>query len=149
MASQIYQIADAVRQIIQDASEAGVLGGGFTPELRWRPRPFKASELVDLKVQVIPVSSGSELQSRSSTEHTWTVMVGVQKLLASDDEIPGLVELCEKIRDVFLGKQIVNAVCECYAIGASTEPVVSIEDVEQQQQFTSVVMLQLLGATRT
>lgn len=108
MASIQTQIADAV----VTALNAATLGETFTAVRTFAPE-FTIPELDTLRVSVVPTSIAERITSRSQDEADVVVGVLVQQRVTSEttagidqDRVAELVELCEKIDELFRHKDL-------------------------------------------
>ncbi len=152
--SKISTIAASVTALLLAGSEDGTLPGGFTPVQRWTPKAFLPAELQQLQVSVVPRSHASEIAARGVAQNSLVVDVGVQKKLGNVDEaakaeeIEGLVSLCEKIRSRLLGhSQTIEGLGHVVFYEVTVTPVVSVDAVEEDEIFASVVSVTARVAT--
>ena len=102
---------------------------------------FTLDDLKELRVSVVPRTSGITTASRDSSLFECVVDVGVQKKLSAegaDAEIEALLDLVEEITDHLRLKRLPDAPEAAWA-GIAHEPVVSSESLEQHRVFTSVL----------
>ncbi|MCE7974806.1 MAG: hypothetical protein DYG92_10885 [Leptolyngbya sp. PLA1] len=99
---------------------------------------FTLEDLKDLRVSVVPRTTGISAASRESSAFECVIDVGVQKKLADDAEIDGLLDLVEEIADHVRLKRLPAAPDAAWA-GIAHDPVVSSESLEQHRAFTSVL----------
>jgi len=137
MPSKLLPIADAVVTTINGAT----LGQPVNAERLFLPQ-FELQEMNVLRVVVVPKDEERKPLSRAQKQVTYSVEIGVLKKLASTDaaEIDPLCDLVAGIAALFDGKRL-EAVPDAICTVAKTDPVYSVEHLEQLRQFTSVVTL--------
>jgi hypothetical protein len=137
MASKLLAIADAVVSTINGAS----LGQPLNAERLFLPQ-FELQEMNVLRVVVVPKDEERKPITRTAKQATYRVDVGVLKKVASTDaaEIDPLCALAANVAALFDGKRLA-ALPEAVCTVAKTEPVYSVEHLEQLRQFTSVIVL--------
>jgi len=134
--STIVAIADALVAHIN----AGSFGQPLNAVRMFQPA-FTLEDLKDLRVSVVPRTSGISAASRDSSTFECVLDVGVQKKLPAEGdaaEIDGLLELVEAIADHVRLKRLPAAPNAAW-VGIAHEPVVSSESLEQHRVFTSVL----------
>jgi len=131
--STLINIADAVAASLNAAS----FGQPFTAERLYQPA-FELADLADLKVSVVPKSVTIATASRDGSYFDCSVDVGIQKKIADDAEIDGLVDLAEEIADHLRMKRL-DDVPEAVWLSIEHEPVVAAEHLEQQRALTSIL----------
>lgn len=99
---------------------------------------FTLEDLKELRVSVVPRTTGITAASRDSSTFECVIDVGVQKKIADETEIDGLLDLAEEIADHIRLKRLPDAP-EAAWVGIAHEPVVSSEALEQHRVFTSVL----------
>lgn len=131
--STLVAIADAVAASLN----AGSFGQPFTAERLYQPA-FELSELADLKVSVVPKGVTIATASRDGSYFDASIDIGIQKKIADDTEIDGLVDLAEQIADHLRLKRLAD-VPEAVWLSIEHQPVVASEHLEQQRALTSVL----------
>ncbi len=132
--STIVDIADALAV----ALNAHAFGQAFTAVRRYRP-VYELKEMADLHVTVVPKGVALERADRSREQVDVRIDVAVQKKVAGDSEIDGLMALVEEItafaRDLRLE--------ECAAVWLRTEnePIYAPDHLAELGVFTSVLTL--------
>jgi hypothetical protein len=99
---------------------------------------FTLEDLKELRVSVVPRTTGITAASRDSSTFECVVDVGVQKKVSDESEIDGLLDLVEEIADHVRLKRLPDAPDAAW-VGIAHEPVVSSEALEQHRAFTSVL----------
>ncbi len=99
---------------------------------------FTLEDLKDLRVSVVPRTTGITTASRDSSAFECVVDVGVQKKVADEAEIDGLLDIVEEVADHLRLKRLPDEP-EAAWVGITHEPVVSTEALEQHRAFTSVL----------
>ncbi len=131
--STIVAIADAVAASLN----AGTFSQPFSAQRLFQPA-FTLEELADLKVSVVPRSTAISVSSRDAGQFDHAIDVGVQKKVADDSEIDGLLDLVEEIADHLRLKRLPEFP-EAAWLGIAHEPVVSSEALNEHRAFTSVL----------
>jgi len=131
--STLVAIADAVTASLN----AGSFGTPFTAERLYQPA-FELADLADLKVSVVPKGVTIATASRDGSYFDCAVDVGIQKKVADDAEIDGLVDLAEEIADHLRMKRL-DGFPEAMWLSVEHEPVVAAEHLEQQRALTSIL----------
>jgi len=126
-------IADAVTASLN----AGSFGTPFTAERLYQPA-FELADLADLKVSVVPKGVTIATASRDGSYFDCAVDIGIQKKIADDAEIDGLVDLAGEIADHLRMKRL-DDVPEAVWLSIEHEPVVAGEHLEQQRALTSIL----------
>ena len=124
--ADIIELAQAVADEISVPGEAEV---AFAPE-------FDLKGLKEMKIVVVP--SGLEMKpiSRSSSEDTMRIQVGVLRQ-CSEDDIVDLVNTVITIGRGFLDRKVAGATC----VDVKYVPLYSPEHLRERRQFTGVVEL--------
>ncbi|MGN0847880.1 MAG: hypothetical protein ACI4RA_10920 [Kiritimatiellia bacterium] len=124
--ADIIELAQAVADAISVPGEAEV---SFAPE-------FDLKGLREMKVVVVP--SGLEMKpiSRSASEDTMHIQVGVLKK-CTEDEIVDLVNTVITIGRSFLDRKVAGATC----VDVKYLPLYAPEHLRERRQFTGVVEL--------
>ncbi|NUQ51367.1 MAG: hypothetical protein HUU19_01565 [Phycisphaerales bacterium] len=99
---------------------------------------FTLEDLKELRVSVVPRTTGITAASRDSSTFECIIDVGVQKKVADEAEIDGLLDLVEELADHIRLKRLPDATDAAW-VGIAHEPVVSSEALEQHRAFTSVL----------
>jgi len=131
--STLIAIADAVTASLN----AGSFGQPFTAERLYQPA-FELADLADLKVSVVPKGVTIATASRDGSYFDCAVDVGIQKKVADDAEIDGLVDLAEEIADHLRMKRL-DGFPQAVWLSIEHEPVVAAEHLEQQRALTTVL----------
>lgn len=131
--STILDIADAVTSSLN----AGPFNPALAAERRYQPA-FDLADLAALKVSVVPKSVTISNATRESGYFDCAIDIGVQKKIADDTEIDGLVGLVEQIADHLRQKRLDDAP-EAAFVSVANEPVFAPEHLDQQRVFTSVL----------
>ncbi|QKK08472.1 MAG: hypothetical protein HND58_09985 [Planctomycetota bacterium] len=131
--STLIAIADAVTASLN----AGSFGQPFNAERLYQPA-FELADLADLKVSVVPKGVTIATASRDGSYFDCAVDVGIQKKIADDAEIDGLVDLAEEIADHLRMKRLDDEP-EAVWLSIEHEPVVAAEHLEQQRALTSIL----------
>lgn len=131
--STIAVIADAVTASLN----AGTFSQPFTAQRVYQPA-FTLEELAELRVSVVPRSTAIAVSSRDAGQFDHVIDVGVQKKVADDGEIDGLLDLVEEIADHLRLKRLPDFP-EAAWLGIAHEPVVSSEAIVEHRAFTSVL----------
>ena len=137
MASKLLGIADAVVATINSAS----LSQTVNAERLFLPQ-FDLQEMNVLRVVVVPKEEERKPLSRKIKEAAYSVDVGVLKKVKSAEasEVDPLCVLVAEIAMAFDGKRL-DSIPEAFCMVAKTDPVYSVEHMEQLRQFTSVLTL--------
>lgn len=131
--STILDIADAVTSSLN----AGPFNPALSAERRYQPA-FDLADLAALKVSVVPKSVTISNATRESGYFDCAIDIGVQKKIAEDSELDGLVGLVEQIADHLRQKRLDDAP-EAAFVSIANEPVFAPEHLDQQRVFTSVL----------
>ncbi len=131
--STLVAIADALVASLN----AGSFGQPLTAERLYQP-VFDLAELAELKVSVVPRAVTITTASRDGSYFDCSVDVGLQKKIADDAEIDGLVDLAEEIADHLRMKRL-DGLPEAVWLSIEHEPVVAAEHLEQQRALTSIL----------
>lgn len=126
---------------IADAVVAAINAGTYTQPVqavRLHQPSFTLDELKDLHVSVVPRSVQVSAASRDTSMYDVAVDVGVQKKVASDQEIDDLLGLVEQIGDHLRLKRLPSAP-EAAWVSLAHEPIVAAEHLDQHRQFTSII----------
>lgn len=131
--STLVAIADAVTASLN----AGSFGTPFTAERLYQPA-FDLADLADLKVSIVPKGVTIATASRDGSYFDCAVDVGIQKKVADDAEIDGLVDLAEEIADHLRMKRL-DGFPQAVWLSIEHDPVVAAEHLEQQRALTSIL----------
>lgn len=131
--STIIAIADAVAAHLN----AGTFSQPISAQRIYQPA-FTLEELKDLRVSVVPRSTGITTATRDSSTFECAVDVGVQKKIGEEGEIDGLLDLVEEIADHLRLKRLPDAPDAAW-VAISHDPVVSAEALNEHRAFTSVL----------
>lgn len=131
--STIVSIADAVAAAIN----AGTFSQPVSAQRVYQPA-FTLEELQELRVSVVPRTTGISAASRDSSTFECVVDVGVQKKIGEESEIDGLLDLAEEIADHLRLKRLPDFPDAAW-LGIAHEPVVSPEALSEHRTFTSVL----------
>jgi hypothetical protein len=131
--STILAIADAVVAHLN----AGTFSQPVSAQRVYQPA-FTLEELKDLRVSVVPRSTGITTASRDSSTFECAVDVGIQKKIGEENEIDGLLDLVEELADHLRLKRLPGAPDAAW-VGIAHEPVVSTEALNEHRAFTSVL----------
>lgn len=131
--STIIAIADAVVAHLN----AGTFSQPVSAQRVYQPA-FTLEELKELRVSVVPRSTGITTASRDSSTFECAVDVGIQKKIGEENEIDGLLDLVEELADHLRLKRLPGAPDAAW-VGIAHEPVVSTEALNEHRAFTSVL----------
>jgi hypothetical protein len=132
----------AIAQAVRDALAEAELPTAIIPERGYISEKI-IENLTTLRVIVAPAALESVLTSRSDTEDTHSIDIGVLKKLSTGDnaEVDPLVYLVDEIRRFFKVHRIdeqVHAVC----IRSEVDPIYDIPMFYNHRVFQSVVRLE-------
>lgn len=99
---------------------------------------FTLEDLKELRVSVVPRTTGISTASRDSSTFECVIDVGVQKKVADESEMDGLLDLVEELADHIRLTRL-PGMPDAAWIGITHDPVVSSEGLEQHRAFTSVL----------
>jgi len=131
--STIIAIADAVVSHLN----AGSFSQPVSAQRMYQPA-FTLEDLKDLRVSVVPRSTGITTASRDSSTFECAVDVGIQKKIGDESEIDGLLDLVEELADHLRLTRLPGAPDAAW-VGIAHEPVVSAEAFNEHRAFTSVL----------
>lgn len=131
--STIIAIADAVAAHLN----AGTFSQPISAQRVYQPA-FTLEELKDLRVSVVPRSTGITTATRDSSTFECAVDVGVQKKIGEESELDGLLDLMEEVADHLRLKRLPDAPDAAW-LAIAHEPVVSAEALTEHRAFTSVL----------
>ena len=135
--STIIKIADAVVGELNRAA----LGEEFTAERAYRP-VYDLKEMEEVHVSVVPKAATEVVQNRGRTQGDYTVDIGIQKKVATDEETDGLMNLVEEMARHFRFRRLrLLGGGEAVWIGTANSPVYAPEHLAELGQFTSVLSL--------
>ncbi len=128
---------------IADAVVASLNAATFDPpvqaERRYQPT-FDLSDLVELKVSVVPKTVTITNATRTDGFFDCQIDIGAQKKIAGDTEIDGLVNLVEQLADHLRQKRLEGAP-EAAFVSITNEPVFAPEHLDSKRVFTSVLTI--------
>ena len=133
--AQILTIADAMVTSLNAAE----LSMDFTAERAYVPS-FKPSDLIDLRVTVIPRGLQVGSGTRSEDQHDYRIDVGVQQKFdaGSAVELDPLMDLVEEIADHFRGSSLdTDPAASCVAV--ENGPIYAQEHIREERMFTSIL----------
>lgn len=136
--ADIVNIADAIVDALNDAT----LSQSFTA-VRSYNAEAELQDLDILHVTVIPLKDDGQVETRGSSNHDYSINIGIQKKPAtiSNTDIDPLVYLTQEIADLFLMNR--------YDVGIVATSAVTVQFLEDHirsmGQFTSVVTLTVNG----
>jgi len=131
--STILTIADAVVARLNDGS----INLPLSAERRYQPA-FDLADLAALKVSVVPRSMTISNATRTDGYFDCAIDIGVQKKIAADSELDGLMNQVEQIAD-HLRQRRLDGAPEAAFVSIANEPVFAPEHLDQQRVFTSVM----------
>jgi hypothetical protein len=130
-------IADEVASLIAAGQQSGDLAGTFTVGRKILPR-YLIKELAVTKVSVVPKSVDIQSATRSASEFTYDVEIGVQKKVTDvENEIPSLVDFVDQISKYLRFKILTTN--QAIWLRASIAPIYSVEHLSSDSIFTSVL----------
>lgn len=138
MPATVIAIADAVTAVINDGSFAQT----FTAERAYVP-VHELTELVDLKVTVVPASLSAALLTRGSAHlFDYVIDVGIQqKKEPTVANLDPLMLLVERIVDLFRGKPLAVGSATAHCTLAENRLIFAPDHLDEKRVFTSVVSL--------
>ncbi len=126
---------------IADAVVASLNAGTFTEpvqsERRYQPT-VELPDLAELKVSVVPKAVTITNATRTDGYFDCAIDIGVQKKIAGDAEIDGLVNLVEELADHLRQKRL-DSFPDAAFVSIANDPVFAPEHLDQQRVFTSVL----------
>lgn len=131
--SVITDLADAVAASLNDAT----LSEEFTAERLHQPS-FDLADLSELHVSVVPKSQTITNATRQHSFFDCEIDVGVQKKVADDTEVDGLLDLVQEIADHLRMKRLADYP-QAGWLAIAHDPVVASEHLDQNCQLTSVL----------
>ena len=131
--SVIADIAEAVKT----ALNSHPFSQAFTAQRKYRPA-FDLADMADLHVTVVPKGMTITPVGRDRNQHDVQVDVAVQKKVANDSEIDGLMALVEEVGD-FLRFMRLEACPQACWVGTENTPIYAPDHLENLHQFTSVL----------
>jgi hypothetical protein len=136
----VINIADAVTTELNTAP-AGTFDQSFTAVRHVLPE-FELSELIGLKVTVVPKGVDISGSTRSVCQHDVQIDIGVQKKLGKDldTEVATMCGLVDEIAS-FLEKRPLAAALNVAWVRTENNPVYAPEHLAGQRVFTSVLTL--------
>lgn len=138
--SILSRIADAVAESLN----AGTFAMPFTASKRWHLVHEKGAPK-DLSVVVMPAEPKTELASRNARQGRYTILIVVQRKLASrigpdmESEIQELTDLADAIDRHVYESGWPDSLPGLAWMESVTDPVVSPEHLEKYRSFTSVI----------
>ncbi len=137
--STVIDIAKAVTAKLI-AAEEGTFSKDFTPVFKVLPS-FEPSELVELKVTIVPRNTEINEVTRSISQYDMQVDIGIQQKLPSgcdeELEVEALVLLADEIAEYLRA----NPLAEAAWITSSNELPYVPEHLAERRVFTSVLTL--------
>jgi hypothetical protein len=136
----VINIADAVTTELNTAP-AGTFDQSFTATRHVLPE-FELSELIGLKVTVVPKGVDISGSTRSVCQYDVQIDIGVQKKLGKDldTEVATMCGLVDEIAS-FLKKRPLAAALNVAWVRTENNPVYAPEHLAGQRVFTSVLTL--------
>ena len=138
--SLVTDIADAVVSELNDAP-SGTFSQSFTAVRKVLP-VYELKDLTSLAVTVVPKAVGITSVTRDMSNYDVSVDIGIQKKLASGDDIDAVVEslgdVVDEIVEYLRAKQVV---AYAFWVSASNDPVYMQDHLAEQRLFTSVITL--------
>jgi hypothetical protein len=134
--SFVFDIAGAVADEI---NALGILPEPGTAQRSLLPRA-ELSELSEMRVSVVPRSVEFERAGRGIVQRDVQVDVGIQKKLATEAEVPGLLDLAEQIIDALRGRSLAGCP-QAVWVRTANEPIYAADHLAEQRTFTSVLTL--------
>lgn len=126
---------------IADAIVASLNGGRFSQPVdaarRYQPT-FELPDLAELKVSVVPKTVTITNATRTDGYFDCAVDIGVQRKIAADAEIDGLVNLVEELADHLRQKRL-DSFPDAAFVSIANEPVFAPEHLDTERVFTSVL----------
>lgn len=110
---------------------AETIGGtvDFIPE-------FERREIIEKKIIVVPQGIERTQLSRADVQTDYTFSIGVLKRIASEDELPGMIEEVQALGRSILGSHSIYG-GRCIAV--DYEPLYAVELLRERRQFTAVL----------
>ena len=138
MSAVIIQLANAV---VSDLN-AHAFSQNFTATRAYLPR-FDLEGGTGLQVSVVPKTDVRQPATRAEDECTETIDIGVMQRLAKTGaeeiaEVDGLMGLCEEVK-TFLSRRRPAAMPEAVCVEVKHEPIYSVEDLNENRLFLSVI----------
>lgn len=124
--ADIVKLAEAVAGEISEDCKAEVM---FAPELDLKG-------IKEKRIIVVPSELGIKPVSRGSSEDSLKVQIGVLQKCTEDD-IPKLIHLVERIGRSFLNKRLEDTTC----MGVKYAPLYHPDHLRERRQFTGVIEL--------
>ena len=124
--ADIVKLAEAVAAEIGEDCKAEVM---FAPELDLKG-------IKEKRIIVVPSELGIKPVSRGSSKDSLKVQIGVLQKCTEDD-IPKLIRLVERIGRSFLNKRLEDTTC----MGVKYAPLYHPDHLRERRQFTGVIEL--------
>lgn len=143
--SLVTDIADAVAAEINAApGSPATFSQTFTAVRKIVPA-YELSEMIDLKVTVVPKAVEISGSTRSASQYDITVDIGIQKKLppgseASDEQVETLGTLVDQIAE-YLRRRPLGAAPFASWVNITNDPVYAPEHLLEKRVFTSVLTL--------
>jgi len=140
----LYQVADAVSNMIR----AAMLPVDVFVRRSWNPQS-QVSELKDRPiVSVVPTSQDEKWESRSKKQTIFNIDVGLQKKLAATEnaDIDSIVAVSNSICGLFTAECLDWYLPGTICLGASHDPIVSSEHLDQHRVCTSLLSVRFMDA---
>jgi hypothetical protein len=131
--SLLVELAEAVVAALNHAELA------VHAQRHYRP-VYDLAQLRELKVSVVPRSITIAGISRGVNQFDAAVDVAIQKKIAADSELDGLMNRAEQVSDLFRLKRLA-AMPSALWLKTENSPIYSPEHLEQHRVFTSVLTL--------
>jgi len=138
----VIQQAEIIR--IADAIVSYLTGNAFAMPLevvRAYLPTLDLGDFTNIRVTIVPRESEDVPETRTQRELTYKLDVGVQKKLASFDEIDGLMLLVESIIDYLWASKQLPTMPQAMLRGVEHTTMYSADHLDQLRQFTSVFTL--------
>lgn len=133
MASRIADLADALTTNLNAQS----FEIAFVAARSWQP-VYDLDELATLRVSVIPRTRTSRRSARNQDENDHTLNVVFQKH-ATEADVDALAELVEEVADHLTRLHLAIDGHVHPSISVAIDPVCALDDLDEQQTFTSVL----------
>lgn len=110
---------------------AETIGGtvDFIPE-------FERREIIEKKIIVVPQGIERAQLARAVVQTDYIFSIGVLKRIASEDELPGMIEEVQTLGRSILGSYSIHG-GRCIAV--DYEPLYAVELLRERRQFTAVL----------
>jgi hypothetical protein len=147
--SRIIAIADAVVDALNEAS-GPVLSMSFVAQRTYVPLG-DLKDMTDLHLKVVPMTSTTEIVSRSDSQEDYEIDIGIQQKVdsASLDGVDPLMGFVQEVVDFWTRKALSVTTGNgdskrsfgVYCVSVSNRPVYSTEHLQQMVLFVSLVKL--------